>query len=368
MANVNVGAPAGLGSLAIVGTGIQAVSQMTVETLSYIRNADVVFYHATNGVTASQIAALNPNAVDLYEYYADGKNRSITYVQMAELMLREVRQGRNVVGIFHGHPGYFVSPARRALAIASKEGYQTTLLPAVSATDCMFADLGIDPGVRGCQILMASYVLKKANVLATSGHVVFLQVNAVGDSGFSFSGSRSSKFPTFIEKLISIYGEEQDCAYYMAAVYPGCDPEISVRQLSSYRRPEVIATVGPGILYLPPKGISLASLQDFQAFSGRDPYGPDEIQAVDELAIHETPPGYIIRSASPAMLAAVSELGTNSTCRELYRSNPAAFVEHHPDLTGDERSALMKRRSSSIRSVTTRRTTNSLASIHRSRC
>jgi len=57
------------GRLTIVGSGIQAISQMTIEALSYIQNADVVFYHATNGVTASQIVALNPNSVDLYEYY-----------------------------------------------------------------------------------------------------------------------------------------------------------------------------------------------------------------------------------------------------------------------------------------------------------
>src|ERR1700733_1521532 len=109
------------GCLTIVGTGIQAISQMTTEAISYIREADSVFYHATNGVTASQIESLNPSCVDLYKYYDDGKNRSETYVQMAELMLRDVRLGLDVVGVFHGHPGYFVSPARRALAIADKE-------------------------------------------------------------------------------------------------------------------------------------------------------------------------------------------------------------------------------------------------------
>ena len=100
-----------VGSLTIVGTGIQAISQITLEAVGYIREADRVFYHATNGVTSSYIRSLNPQSIDLYEYYGEGKNRSITYVQMAELMLREVRRGLNVVGVFHGHPGYFVSPA-----------------------------------------------------------------------------------------------------------------------------------------------------------------------------------------------------------------------------------------------------------------
>ena len=345
------------GKLTIVGTGIQAVSQMTVEALGYISDADIVFYHATNGVTASQIEALNSNAVDLYEYYGEGKSRSLTYIQMAELMLREVRRGRNVVGVFHGHPGYFVSPARRALAIASQEGYSTTLLPGVSAPDCMFADLRVDPGVRGCQILMASYILKDENILATSGHVVFLQVNAVGDSGFSFSGHRSARLPEFIERLIAIYGETQECIYYMAAVYPGCDPEISTRQLADYRRPEVLVGVGPGIFYLPPKGMTVSSMQNFQAFNGRDPYRPVDRQAVDELATHRTPQEFLLRRASAPLLRAMSELGMSASARELYCLHASAFLERHPDLTADERAALARRRVAPIRSVTTKRLT-----------
>ena len=178
------------GSLIIVGTGIKAISHMTLETLSHIKRADVVFYHASNGITATQIRELNANAVDLYEYYGEGKKRKITYVQMAELMLRQVRLGLSVVGIFYGHPGYFVSPARRALAIASMEGYETALLPAVSAQDCMFSDLRVDPGVFGCQILMASRVFQEDAIIAITGHVVFLQVAAVGDRGFSFLATR----------------------------------------------------------------------------------------------------------------------------------------------------------------------------------
>ena len=94
---------------------------MSADTISYIKSANLVFYHATNGVTATQIRRLSRKSIDLYELYDDGKERRATYVQMAELMLREVRKGLNVVGVFDGHPGNFVSPARRALAVASRK-------------------------------------------------------------------------------------------------------------------------------------------------------------------------------------------------------------------------------------------------------
>jgi hypothetical protein len=343
------------GSLSIVGTGIQAISQMTAESLGIIASADIVFFHATNGITASQIFQLNPNAVDLYQYYGNGKNRSLTYVQMAELMLSEVRRGQRVVGVFHGHPGYFVSPARRALAIAASEGYRTNLFAGVSAPDCLFADLRVDPGVRGCQILMASYLLKPKNVVATSGHVVLLQVNAVGDSGFSFSGSRSSRFPELIERLAALYGNEHDCIYYMASVYPGCTPEIHRRPLAEYRDPRIAATVGAGMFYLPPRDMSLHELQRLQAFGGRDPYGPLEQQAVEGLVHHEVPAGYLKRQASPAMLAAMSELGTDPLIRERYEHAPREVVARYPDLSPDERAALTRHTVPAIRSVTTQR-------------
>jgi precorrin-2 methylase len=337
----------------MVGTGITAISQITLEAVGYIQRADVVFYHVTNGPAATHIRKLNPNAVDLYEYYGEGKKRRITYVEMAELMLREVRRGLTVVGVFHGHPGYFVSPARRALAIASIEGHETATLPGVSAPDCMFSDLRVDPGVFGCQILMASRIFREDCILATTGHVVFLQVGAVGDSGFSFSGYKNSKLSEFIEKLISVYGEEQDSIYYMASIFPGFDPEIVVRTLSEYRDPTALATIGSGVLYLPPRGVTVSSLVSLQAFTGDQAYGPFESKVVAKLDQHSTPPEYRLRRASDSLYRALYEIGTSPQARESYLCSPGGFVSQFPELSKDERSALECRSLGAVRAVST---------------
>jgi precorrin-6B methylase 1 len=337
----------------MVGTGIAAISQITLEAVAYIRRADVVFYHVTNGPAATHVRKLNPNAVDLYEYYGEGKKRRITYVEMAELMLREVRRGLTVVGVFHGHPGYFVSPARRALAIASLEGHETATLPGVSAPDCMFSDLRVDPGVFGCQILMASRVFKEDCILATTGHLVFLQVGAVGDRGFSFSGYKNSTVSEFIEKLIGVYGAEQDSVYYMASLFPCFEPEIVVRKLSEYRDPTALQTIGSGILYLPPKGVTVASLQSVQAFTADQAYGPFESKVVAKLDRHSTPPEFRLRRASDALYRALFELGTSALGRELYLRSPSEFISRFPDLTEEERDALENRSGTAVRAVST---------------
>jgi precorrin-2 methylase len=341
------------GRLAIVGSGIAAVAHLTLETIGYIQGADVVFYHVNSGVTAAYVQELNANAVDLYEFYGEGKLRNITYVQMAELMLREVRRGRSVVGLFHGHPGYFVKAGRRALAIAEMEGYETVLLPGISATDCLFSDLRIDPGVIGVQILKASHVLRKDVSLTTDNHVVLVQIGSVGDNTFSFTGYKHTKFDRLFDRLISIYGEEHDSVYYVAPIFPGLDPVIRERRLGEYRLQEALDTVHAATLYLPPAGVRVHSLKALQAFHNKAPYGRFELDAIEALDTHNTPAGFKRRGASKPMLRAVVELGTSPVAARTFRRNPDEFFARHCDLNNQEREALLSRETGLMRSVTT---------------
>ena len=73
------------GSLTIVGTGIQSVGQMTLQTVAYIEAASKVFYCVTDPATQAFILSKNKNSVDLYQYYDNGKSRIATYTQMAEV-------------------------------------------------------------------------------------------------------------------------------------------------------------------------------------------------------------------------------------------------------------------------------------------
>lgn len=103
-------------------------------------------------------------------------------------MLREVRNGLDVVGAFYGHPGVFVNPSHRALAIAKSEGYRAKMLPGVSAEDCLFADLGIDPANPGCLTYEASDFLLREKPLNIYCHLVLWQVGCIGVPDFNFNG------------------------------------------------------------------------------------------------------------------------------------------------------------------------------------
>lgn len=95
-------------------------------------------------------------------------------------MLREVRAGHNVLGLFYGHPGIFVFPSHRALTLARKEGYTARMLPGISAQDYMFADLEIEPAPYGCTASDATELLAHNRALNPSVHNVIWQVGLVG--------------------------------------------------------------------------------------------------------------------------------------------------------------------------------------------
>jgi hypothetical protein len=65
------------GRLIIVGSGIKSISHFTLEAVSYIEQADKVFYCVADPATELFIERHNKNgnATDLYDLYDDGKPR-----------------------------------------------------------------------------------------------------------------------------------------------------------------------------------------------------------------------------------------------------------------------------------------------------
>ncbi|OAX35110.1 hypothetical protein K503DRAFT_830735 [Rhizopogon vinicolor AM-OR11-026] len=127
------------GTLTIAGSGIACVAHITLEMLSYIKESDKLFYLVCDPVTE---AFIQDNATgdyfDLSVFYGKNKSRYDSYIQMCEVMLRAVRAGHRVLGVFYGHPGVFVSPSYSAIAVAREEGYKSRMLPGISAEDYMF--------------------------------------------------------------------------------------------------------------------------------------------------------------------------------------------------------------------------------------
>jgi uncharacterized protein YabN with tetrapyrrole methylase and pyrophosphatase domain len=223
------------GSLIAVGTGIRVVGQLTLEAIASMKMADKLLYCVGDPIAEHVVKSLNASAESMFGYYAEGKPRAETYEQMIQRMLECVRQGLNTCVALYGHPGVFAWPAHEAIRRARAEGYQAKMLPAVSAEDCLFADVGIDPAMTGCQSYEATDFMINSRVIDTSSIVILWQIGVVGDWSYKSMAYDTSSMPLLMERLSQYYQANHQAIVYEAAVYPGCSPVI--RQIPLFSLP-----------------------------------------------------------------------------------------------------------------------------------
>jgi len=168
---------------------------------------------------------------------------------MANRIMECVRSGLVTCAVFFGHPGIYVNPAHRALRQARAEGFPARMLPAISAEDCLFADLEVDPSVTGCQSYDATDLLLHERILDPSAALVVWQIGIVGDWTYASNGYNLAALPQLIERLCATYPPDHDVTVYQAAVYPGCDAitqRVPLRDLATARLSSA------STLYIPP--------------------------------------------------------------------------------------------------------------------
>ena len=213
------GLSAARGSLTVVGTGIALREQVTPEAEAAIEGADEVFYLVTQPLTAQWIERTNPRSRSLEGLYAPGKARRETYAEMVDALLAPVRAGRDVCAAFYGHPGVFVYPGHESVRRARAEGHAARMLPAVSALDCLVADLGLDPAATGLQSYEATDFLvhrRRADAAAT---LVLWQIGVVGELGYA-TEPRRENLAILAERLARTYPRDHEAIVYEASPYP----------------------------------------------------------------------------------------------------------------------------------------------------
>jgi uncharacterized protein YabN with tetrapyrrole methylase and pyrophosphatase domain len=228
----------GAGSLTVVGTGIQLASQVTPQARAAIERADEVLYLVADPLTAVWIERLNPNARSLDRHYEPGRDRAETYAAIVEETLGSVRAGRRVCVAFYGHPGVFVDPGHEAVGRAREEGFPARMLPAVSAEDCLVADLGLDPGELGCQSYEATAFLVYRFRVEPSALLILWQIGFLGQVATT-TDPAPLPLDVLVERLAEHYPEEHEVVVYEAAVYPILEPHVERLPLAGLRDAEV---------------------------------------------------------------------------------------------------------------------------------
>ena len=220
------------GSLACVGLGMMLGAHLGPRARSHIERADVVFVLVSDPLVELWLQELRVDARSLQPYYMEGKLRQDTYREMVEAMLDEVRKGRSVCGVFYGHPGVFAVVPHRAIERAREEGFSATMEPGISAEDCLYADLGIDPGTFGCQHYEASQLMFYQRRIDPSAFLVLWQVGVAGDRSFSRFATGAEYRRLLLAVLAQDYPLTHEVIAYEAATLPITTPRMQRMPLS----------------------------------------------------------------------------------------------------------------------------------------
>jgi uncharacterized protein YabN with tetrapyrrole methylase and pyrophosphatase domain len=206
------------GALTIVGTGIAVGSHLTAESRDALEGADVVLFLVAEPVAASWLSTLNPRSRSLSRHYRSGVTREEIYASIVDEILEEVRAGGNVCVAFYGNPAVFVRPSHDALRRAVEEGFEARMLPALSALDCLFVDLGIDPADTGLQSYEATEFLVHERTPDPSAALVLWQMSVIGEEGAAPpAGGRG--LSVLADYLAGWYPSDHEVVLYEASPY-----------------------------------------------------------------------------------------------------------------------------------------------------
>ncbi len=237
------------GRLIIVGTGIRTTGQLTVEAIAWMKAADVLFHVVADPVALEVISLLRTDqTIDLREYYAEGKLRRESYEDMADAIAAKVAEGYVVCVALYGHPGVFARVPYLAIERVRAQGNPAQMLPAVSAEDCLYAELLVDPGM-GCAQYEATNFLQHNHVADPTIHLLLWQIGMLGDWTHRESRDPERNMALLVEKLSRWYPLDHRVTVYQASVHLDTPPRADEVALSELPRAWVGASC---TLHIPP--------------------------------------------------------------------------------------------------------------------
>ncbi|HTN31006.1 MAG TPA: SAM-dependent methyltransferase, partial [Pseudomonas sp.] len=108
----------------------------------------------------------------------------------------------------------------KSIEIARREGYAAHMEPGISAEDCLYADLGIDPGKFGCQHYEASQLLFYQRRIDPTAYLVLWQVGLVGDQSLARFSTGAAYRQVLVDVLARDYPLDHELIIYRAATLP----------------------------------------------------------------------------------------------------------------------------------------------------
>lgn len=214
------------GSLVCIGLGMMLGAHLGPRARAQIEQSDVVFVAASDPLVELWVQSMHPDVRSLQHLYAPGKSRRDTYREMVAAMLGPALAGKRVCGAFYGHPGVFAQVPHQAIEEARSAGLPAVMEPGVSAEDCLYADLGVDPGQYGCAHFEASQFMFYRRTVDPAAYLVLWQIGVAGDRTMRRCSTGPAWRRLLVERLEEDYPESHTVVLYEAATLALAGPRV----------------------------------------------------------------------------------------------------------------------------------------------
>lgn len=248
-------------SLVVVGSGIKFVSHLTIEAKAYIENSEKILFLVNDPAMECWLKKTNTNAESLSPIYFRFHDRNTAYNAITSKILEELENYNTLCVVIYGHPTVYAKPALDAVRYAKKNGVAAKILPGISAEDCLFADLLIDPGSCGCLSFDATDLIVYKRKLQPYSHLIIWQVSVIGIVTHEKNPDITNGLKVLKKYLLTYYSPKHPIVYYTAAQYQGFEAKIKESSI------DYIPSIIPDrttTLYIPPKTNSFIRMEQLQ--------------------------------------------------------------------------------------------------------
>ena len=210
-----------MADIAIVGLGILPGGHLTREAEEALRRCKEILYLDAGIATQAWLETLCPTATSLFgTTYSEGRPRLPGYHDMAARVLDAAMDHPPVGFAINGHPTVGVTAASLVARGAAQFDLDVAVLPGISAMDCLFAHLMLDPVVEGLQMFEATDLLLRRRPVHNDVPVLIWQVGTVESRLYTASPSRPERFSRFRAHLLTFYPADHPVTAVHASSHP----------------------------------------------------------------------------------------------------------------------------------------------------
>jgi len=210
-----------MSDISIIGLGVLNVDQVTYETERAIRRSKEVLYVDTGVATGAFLQKFCPIVTSLYaSSYSESGCRLGSYDRMAVAVIEAALDHPPVTFAMAGHPIVGAQAPFLIHEMARLLGLEVVTLPGISAMDCLFAELMIDPCVGGLQMYEATDLLLRRHPLLPEVPALIWQIGVVETRLHTQRRSRASRFDRFKAHVLQFYAPSHPVTAYFASQHP----------------------------------------------------------------------------------------------------------------------------------------------------